>query len=166
MYAPAAPSGLLTVRFHGAANAPPSDNVYVKGLPLGYSEDDVAALFGSCGTIKSMKLITGQADTVAMVRLSSVAEAELAISLLHNADLRDPAFGGAPVQGPTLTVRFHGSANAPPSDNLYVKGLPTGVSQAEVSQLFGTYGSVVNMRLMPAATDSSALVRMSSVEEA
>jgi len=77
---------------------------------------------------------------------------------------RAQPWGG--VASSNLIVRYHGSANAPPSDNLYVKGLPPGVSQWEVEEMFGSCGTVVSVRVMPAERDSAALVRMSSQEEA
>merc|ERR1740121_471128 len=68
-----------------------------------------------------------------------------------------------------LEIRFHGPKGAPPSDNLYVKGLPIDASEDEVRLLFGEYGNVVSIKVMtprPGAYDCTALVRMSSVEEA
>lgn len=66
----------------------------------------------------------------------------------------------------SLLVRYHGPSNAPPSDNLYVKGLPSGTSESDVHSYFGSYGNVVSVRIMPGSTDAAALVRMGSIEEA
>merc|ERR1719215_2055859 len=107
--------------------------------------------------------------------------------MLHGADLNDPNVGAIPSgpdprraapapraaspgagasPGGPLIVRFHGGKNAPPSANLYVKGIPANASDAQLQELFGRFGVVTSMRLMPGAADSAALVRMGSMEEA
>lgn len=60
---------------------------------------------------------------------------------------------------------------APPSDNLYIKGLPGGATDQQVHQIFAAYGNVVQVRVLesriPGVTsDSVALVRMGSLAEA
>lgn len=213
----------LFVRFHGAANAPPSDNLYVKGLPSNITQAEVAEVFQSCGMVLSVRVMPGMHDATALVRMSSVEEASLAVDVLHNAPLGHsnsngfamrremamrpppptrpppprapprPPPAGVVVPPPTalpptmahmpsapyaevsqqpavaasgLLVRYHGARNAPPSDNLYVRGLPPGTTEDQVLGMFGAYGNVVSIRLMPGAADAAALVRMGSLEEA
>jgi len=58
---------------------------------------------------------------------------------------------------------------APPSDNLYITGLPLGLDHDTLKAMFSQYGVVVQCKVMdprPDATASHALVRFSSVEEA
>jgi len=57
----------------------------------------------------------------------------------------------------------------PPSDNLYITGLPLGLDHDTLHAMFGQYGVVVQCKVLdprPDATASHALVRFSTVEEA
>jgi len=57
----------------------------------------------------------------------------------------------------------------PPSDNLYITGLPLGLDHDTLKAMFSQYGVVVQCKVMdtrPDATASHALVRFSSIEEA
>lgn len=181
--------GVLQVRYHGTTAVPvPSDNLYVKGLPLEVSEEDVRNTFAMCGGVNSVRVMRPQpgaaADCTALVRMNSQAEAEVAITMLNGAILSKPnevfpAQGNlehtrkAPFQpkepNGIIECRFHGPRGGPPSDNLYVKGLPHPVTEDYVRSLFSEFGEVVSIRVLaprPPAQDSIALVRMASVEEA
>jgi len=69
-----------------------------------------------------------------------------------------------------LRVRYHGPPGSPPSDNLYVKGLPVmTTNDSSVRALVSEIGTVRRLRLMPPAPPQEAfcaLVQMSSAEEA
>lgn len=60
------------------------------------------------------------------------------------------------------------SSNGVPSDQLYIKGLPAAITDEEVAVVFGAYGTLLSAQAMKSASfdEASALVRMSSVEEA
>jgi RNA recognition motif-containing protein len=53
-----------------------------------------------------------------------------------------------------------------PSDNLYIKGLPTDSTQESVREIFGAYGAVVSCKLMSHPNEASALLRMGNVDMA
>jgi len=58
---------------------------------------------------------------------------------------------------------------APPSDNLYITGLPLGLDNETLKAMFSQYGVVVQCKVLdprPDATSSHALVRFSTVDEA
>lgn len=79
----------LVVRYQGPKNALPSDNLYVKGLPAWISEDQVREFFAAAGTVVSVKVMPpseGAEDSTALVRMSSVAEASLAVGTLGDAN--------------------------------------------------------------------------------
>eukprot|EP00928_Gymnodinium_smaydae_P081385 TRINITY_DN64920_c0_g1_i1.p1 TRINITY_DN64920_c0_g1~~TRINITY_DN64920_c0_g1_i1.p1 ORF type:complete len:366 (-),score=58.69 TRINITY_DN64920_c0_g1_i1:75-1172(-) len=60
-------------------------------------------------------------------------------------------------------------AYPPPSDNLYLQGLPAELDDAQMRAIFNQYGTVRDVKLMPPSPgkpDLVALLRMSSVEEA
>ena len=70
----------ITVKYQGRGEKPPpSDNLYVKGLPGWISEDDVQAIFGEAGEVKSLKLQVADWGAIAFVRLGSRKEAAIAI---------------------------------------------------------------------------------------
>lgn len=53
------------------------------------------------------------------------------------------------------------------SDNLYVAGLPSGVTELTVKQIFGTYGTVTQCRVLQGgAGKCSALVRFATAQDA
>merc|ERR1712232_98931 len=185
----------MEVRFHGSRNAPPSDNLYVKGLPAWISEDEVRQVFVAYGSVLRLKVMpppVGVDDATALVRMGSVAEAQWAVDSLSSGTSigelspgthqqyypqqghfpenvqRQPIGRPQPSLG-NLEVKFHGGKAAPPSDNLYVKGLPAWFSEEEVRQTFAPYGSIIRLKVMPppaGAADATALVRMGSVDEA
>lgn len=167
----------LTVRFHGRGDyAPPSDNLYVKGLPGAVSEEEVRGLFESLGQVVSVRIMQPRApatDATALVRMGSLEEATAAVGALNGGVVAaapaaqtwpsSPAttwkqaapapvqqFGEAQgVSDPRgLEVRFHGPKGSPASDNLYVKGLPGWSGEEEVRALFGQCGTVVSVRIM------------------
>lgn len=66
----------MTVKFHGRGdNPPPSDNLYVKGLPGSITEEDIRAMFSTVGEIQSMKLKTADWGAIAFVRMKDKLEA-------------------------------------------------------------------------------------------
>eukprot|EP00971_Amphidinium_carterae_P214993 4266571-Amphidinium_carterae.1 len=156
---------VLQVKFHSkpGVRPEPSDNLYIKGLHISTTAEDIAGIFGKCGSIVSMKTLPGQQDMCALVRMGSVMEAQQAIAeydglssvLLHLAKYM-----------PELEVRYHGAKGAPPSDNLYVKGLSLQTGADDVRSLFSPFGTIQQQRIMPpnGSKDLTALVRLSSVD--
>ena len=59
------------------------------------------------------------------------------------------------------------AARAAPSDNLFVAGMPSEISQEQVVQIFSGYGTVVSSKLLGAKDgNAAALIRYASVAEA
>jgi len=57
----------------------PSDNLYMKGLPVGSTPDSVMAVFGVYGNVTSVKVLEcapGKNDVAALVRMGSLDEAK------------------------------------------------------------------------------------------
>lgn len=73
----------LTAKFQGDGS--PSDNVFIKGLPLHMSQEDLAHLCGQFGNVMSVKLLpkADKNDLAALVRFDSVHTATGAIHALH-----------------------------------------------------------------------------------
>ena len=89
----------------GRGPHPPSDNLFIAGLPLGLSEDMVWQLFGQYGPVTSVKVLptTGKPDTAVMVRF---ADTHMAMWMVENLN------GNIPVGLTTpITVKFAQSAS-------------------------------------------------------
>jgi len=101
---PPANSGVV-VTPPGAGSAPPqpSDNLFIAGLPLGFTEEQVREVFGQYGGVSSCKVLpnNGKPDCAAMVRM---VDLHMAAWLVQNLS------GNIPVglAGP-ITVRFANS---------------------------------------------------------
>eukprot|EP00887_Chlorella_sp_A99_P007204 scaffold2.g7204.t1 len=148
-------------------------NLFVRGLPLAWSEAEIAAVFGQHGSLTSIRLVrhsvTKHSLGYGFVRFSSVAEAQSAIASLD----------GNAVLGHTLQVKFADADAGPPStavpsgltpsDSCYVKHLPATYGVQEVQHTFEPHGAVLDVKLFPCLDQfrgASALVRMASVEAA
>lgn len=166
-------------------------NIYVAGLPQ-FTNDMALSLnmFKGFGNVLSVKL---GADVKAdrkygFVNFEHPEEAAYAIENMN----------GKPVQGVALQVRYAnadkiqgsspsydsfnytppsvkeysshaaGLSNPQPSDNLYVKGLPAGMTELEVQTLFGGYGEVSSCKVLDQGTHgyTVSMVRMVNMEDA
>ena len=75
----------ITVKFQGRGeNPPPSDNLYVKGLPGWVTEADLESIFAEVGDIQSMKLKAADWGAIAFIRLANKTQAARAISKYNN----------------------------------------------------------------------------------
>lgn len=187
-YAPAAVG-----KGFGKSGPPPSTlaqrNIYVAGLPQFTSDMALINMFKGFGNVLSVKVGADQkADRkYGFVNFEHPEEAAYAIESMN----------GKPVQGVALQVRYAnadknqgmgpsydafnytppvkeytpqaaGSANPPPSANLYVKGLPAGLTELEVQTLFSGYGEVCSCKVLDQGTQGCtvAMVRMVNMEDA
>eukprot|EP00927_Polykrikos_kofoidii_P081459 TRINITY_DN7886_c0_g1_i1.p1 TRINITY_DN7886_c0_g1~~TRINITY_DN7886_c0_g1_i1.p1 ORF type:complete len:627 (-),score=121.24 TRINITY_DN7886_c0_g1_i1:126-1931(-) len=170
----------------------PCDNLYVSGLPVEVDEEAVRSLFGGYGTVVQCKVLppkAGQQWAVALVRYQSEPEATSVKNLLNGnipEGLQQPItikykamYGasegaksiGKGQQAPTTSPVSGASSvgEEVPCDNLYMKGLPAGIDEGTLHQVFGKYGPVSSCRVLPSApgaSDSVALIRFNSVEVA
>ncbi|KAI3430894.1 hypothetical protein D9Q98_009303 [Chlorella vulgaris] len=146
-------------------------NVFVRGLPLQWGENEMSAVFGQFGVLTSLRLVrhsvTKHSLGYGFVRYGGVGEAQAAISTLD----------GTSVLGHTLQVKFADADAGPPTmpvpsglspaDTCYIKHLPASYGVLEVQQLFEAHGAVLDIKLFPCLDQfrgASALVRMASIE--
>jgi len=87
--------------------------------------------------------------------------------------LTDGNYGRAPMENTVVNGGKGGSqpytkAAPEPSDNIYIKGLPPVADEAFVRELFGSYGTVTQCKVLRknAGEPCHALVRFSSIDEA
>lgn len=148
-----------------APDTVPSDNLYVKGLPLETPEILLRAVFAQFGSVSRLKVLPprpGDAQTndcAALVQMSSVSEAEAAVAALHGRALAN--------NQPGMRIRFAGK-DQQPGTNLYVAGLPTNIQEEHLRATFAAHGAVQRLRLLvqPGRPETHALVQMATEEEA
>lgn len=159
-----------------AATTPSSSrkhaNLYVKNISERVDELTLRRLFEACGEVQSCCVIrdvsTNKSRGFGFVKFVSTARAEDAIE----------RFNGKEYAGKMLEVKFAntdgesdgagGAANAPPSDNVYVKGLPPSWTHDDLKAYFTHFGHIVECRLLHAnrSTSSGALIRFLRESEA
>jgi len=83
-------SGGRRVSSHGAAEVPPSDNLYVMGLPTGMANETLKQLFAAHGRVSQCRVLTnpsGEGKCAALVRFESLDEAKLVKEKLNGSVL-------------------------------------------------------------------------------
>merc|ERR1719253_769573 len=159
--------------------APPSDNLFVAGMPPEITQEQAAQIFSGYGTVVQSRLLGAKdGNAAALIRYASVAEATKVKDMLNGnipeglsapitirfADQKDPSGGKG---GGFAPMGKGPGQEAPPSDNLYITGLPEQCGPQDLSTLFGAFGTVVSSKVLGVKFGkAAAMVRFSSVEEA
>jgi hypothetical protein len=189
--------GTLTVKYAGAAgaDAKPSDNLYILGLPSpSVDQQALNELITGLGlTVARSKIIPdtrGTGSSAALVQVGSQEEADCAIQFLNgqtaahlnlaggtpsrsSVGVAGGAFAGrsmpSSVQPSIMQVKYAGTGDA--CDNLYITGLPSPQADKQVLQdMFVQNGMTVLRCKVIADTrgsgSSAAMLQVSSVEEA
>eukprot|EP00906_Rhabdomonas_costata_P017586 RCo025384 len=75
----------------GAPSVRPSDNLFIRNLPMSFTEQDLNAVFSSFGNIASSIIIrdfrTGQSRGYGLVKFSNIADAATALKKVHGMQL-------------------------------------------------------------------------------
>lgn len=148
-------------------------NVFVRGIPLEWSEQELVSLFENFGRLTSVRLVRHSTKKSSLgygfVRYERVDDAALAIEAL-----KEVVIGGHVMHvkladsdaGPPATSTVSGLT---PCDSCYVKHVPAFYTKEHVIQLFSAFGVVIDVKMYPcldAFRGSSSLVKMDSVESA
>mmetsp|Transcript_85323 Transcript_85323/g.150678 ORF Transcript_85323/g.150678 Transcript_85323/m.150678 type:complete len:335 (-) Transcript_85323:351-1355(-) len=144
---------------------PPSDNLYVKHLPVGITEEDVKATFGKCGEVADCRLLRPDysLEWAALVRMTTPEQAATARQSLDN--------GYPEYTVPALMVKQQTKNGSSVEDHCYIKNVPTNTTEAKLTAVFAKFGEVKWVSVLPPATNwrvgpsSTALVQMSNKEE-
>mmetsp|Transcript_31098 Transcript_31098/g.89190 ORF Transcript_31098/g.89190 Transcript_31098/m.89190 type:complete len:550 (-) Transcript_31098:413-2062(-) len=160
-------------------DAPPSDNLYMKGLPAGVSEETLRAIFGSYGTVVSARILPappGLNDSAALVRMSAVEEAQwlvdnaatIAAGIAMPIQIRFAVNSKAAGKGIPAAVP-QPQRGGSPSSKLYVRGLPLGISEEHLTTIMSAYGAVTSCKVLSplaGASDAASIVQMGNIEQA
>lgn len=144
-------------------------NVYISKLPVHVNEATLTKLFEQYGVIECCRVqrnphnTTGR--TFGFVKFRTNEEALSAIEGMNGALINDAAIEVK------LADQDPGekASGGTPSDNLYVRNLPSGWGTEEMTALFSQYGTVMACRVLHLGEDSrgaGGLVRMGNVIEA
>ena len=121
----------------------PTDNVYVKGLPLDIDEGTLREKFGAFGKIVSCRVIA----TTALIRFETVGEAEVAVREANGKMVVSRTGGGMPVSV-SFNAKQQIKASLPTHSNLYVWNIPRDMDEASLKQLFEECGEVESVNIM------------------
>lgn len=137
----------------------PNNNLYVKGWPVGFPDFLLQQEFQQYGNVVRLRLLDNpdpeQPTCAALVQMSRVEEAVVAVRALHGRTVNPPL--------PPMRVRYAGKDQMT-TDNLYVTSLPRTITENEVRKTFQKYGEVVRLRLLvqQGTPETHALVQLSS----
>ena len=146
-----------------------NSNVYIAKLPVHVDEATLTKLFEQYGTIECCRVQRNPQNTTGrtfgFVKFRSRQEARGAIEGMN----------GALINGTPIEVKLadqdpgEKASSGTPSDNLYVRNLPSTWGTEEMTALFSHYGSVMTCRVLHSGEGTrgaGGLVRMSTVSEA
>mmetsp|Transcript_60804 Transcript_60804/g.131928 ORF Transcript_60804/g.131928 Transcript_60804/m.131928 type:complete len:542 (-) Transcript_60804:97-1722(-) len=165
----------------GPPRAPLSNNLYVCGFNDQVDDNVIRQMFEQHGGVISTKICQPKqpgGSLYAFVRMDSEESVQRAIAGMHGIDhgfgqltvrLADNAQAKPEMAG-GMAGGFGGKgAEEPQMDNLFVKGLPVGITSEQLQAVFSQYGTVAQCKVMdcpPDSTSAAALVRMGSAAEA
>ncbi|UJR23019.1 hypothetical protein I4U23_026045 [Adineta vaga] len=114
-------------------------NLYIKNLPPEYSDKDLAALVEGCGRIKSMKAIidkqTNKCKGFGFIDFESHEDAQNAIAELQK-------------KGYTAQLAKSSQQQEQDETNLYFANLDINMTEQDLRQALGEYGTVVSVRIL------------------
>ena len=152
---------------------PTHPNLFVRGFPLHWTENDLGAYFEAFGRLTSVRIVrhnlTKSSLGYGFVRLQTPFESLNAIRALD----------GVKVDHTCLQVKAADSDAGPPkqgkhyqqtpSSRCYVKYIPTSLHSSDLRGLFELFGEVKEIKNFPCFDrykGSSAIVQMGSLEDA
>lgn len=147
---------------------PASDNLYVKHLPIGVTEDDVRSTFSqNSAEIVELRILRPEfaLECAALVRFATEEQAAQARTSLDGTVVHG--------QTPALYANAQTRQGASKKDHVYLRNVPTNASEEKVEELLNKYGTVkwhkvmrTRQGQMKISPTCAALFEMSSEEEA
>lgn len=140
-----------------------TDRLWIRGLPMNYTDNDLRELFSRFGTVSDCKVLPQKypqnPDLSGVVRMSTPAEAALCLDQLNNHS--PPGFSvpihmryardkGAPAQPSNeyAVVPAHAPAQGGiEPDRIFIGGLPDSCDDATLALFFSQFGSVMEAKV-------------------
>jgi len=146
----------------------PHDNLYVKNLPPGLSEEEVTETFSKAGQVTECRILRWDStfDCAALIRMGSVEEAIKAKEMLDG-KVHEKCLC-------KISVALQQKAGETVADHCHVKGLHCTTTEEQLQACFASVGEVKWCKIFPLRfdpfsmkpPDCTGLVQMSSPEEA
>jgi hypothetical protein len=160
----------LSRQSSGSSGSNAHPNVFVRGIPLIWSEEEMVTLFEKFGKLTSLRLVRHSVTKASLgygfVRYAHADDAQSAILALHGTMIGDQIlqvkFADADAGPPTNST----SSGLTPCDSCYVKHVPVSFTSQTLMELFTSFGRVVDVKMFPCLDQfrgGSALVKMDSV---
>jgi len=171
--------------------APESEELFVKGLPLGSTNESVKALFSQYGNVYSAAVLPVSAGKMAMAAFVNMSTVEDARNVVQSVSGQIPGGLSEPVDVSYATPRgqrpgdarnpmsqmmqmmkggpYGKGAETEGSDTCFVKSLPLHSNIDSVKGIFTQYGAVKSVKVLQPSKGLevvAAFVEMSSPEEA
>jgi len=171
--------------------APESEELFVKGLPLGSTNESVKALFSQYGNVYSAAVLPVSAGKMAMAAFVNMSTVEDARNVVQSVSGQIPGGLSEPVDVSYATPRgqrpgdarnpmsqmmqmmkggpYGKGADVAESDTCFVKSLPLHSNIDSVKGIFTQYGAVKSVKVLQPSKGLevvAAFVEMSSPEEA
>eukprot|EP00401_Gymnodinium_catenatum_P038055 CAMPEP_0117488644 /NCGR_PEP_ID=MMETSP0784-20121206/16622_1 /TAXON_ID=39447 /ORGANISM="" /LENGTH=720 /DNA_ID=CAMNT_0005283339 /DNA_START=37 /DNA_END=2197 /DNA_ORIENTATION=+ len=178
-------------------NTTTDDNLYVRGLPAELTEERMKEIFSQYCTVVSCKVLpmtAGKPDAAGFVRCKTSEQAQWIIDNLNgrtpqgmqnpivvrmagpsrpNPDGFDKGFKGDGFdkgKGKFKGKDFKGKGKGKKGDEgttLYVRGLPTDVTEEKLHEVFGQYSMIMSCKVLPVApgkNSAAGFVRMAEAD--
>merc|ERR1711934_1346120 len=133
-------------------------NVFVKELPASMTEKELCALFSECGTITSPYLCTDspRETTYGFVNFDSHDNAVKAVETMNQKEVegRKLYVGRAQSKGERIAMlkeKRQKLIEKTKNCNLYVRNLPSNITEQQFTSLFAKYGTITSSKLMMTA---------------
>lgn len=179
----------------GGGPASPSENVFIGDLPAAITEQELVAVFGAYGTVKSHKMLApGRSGSMAaIVTWDSIDKAKWVVENLNgnipqgltspivcrykaskNPSAAAQAYGAPPppaygaygaAPAPMMAVGGVGGGILSLPDAVLVGDLPQGIDDATLQSVFGAYGMISSHQFLPPTVAGAQAVISFSTKE-
>jgi len=149
------------------AEPPASDNLYVKHLPLGITDEAVKETFGKCGEVAELRILRPDfsLESAALVRYATAEGAAAATSTLNGTCLEGST--------PPIFAKTQDKSGGKKEDHVYIKNIPASTTDEKLKELMTKYGEVKWLKVMRASPGQwkisptcAALIEMGGTAEA
>lgn len=143
-----------------AKSAVPQNNLFVKNIPVTLSEQELGKMFETFGKLGSFTVMRDEQNNskgFGFVCFEDAENATKAIEAMHGKKLdgcAEPLYVQHAIK---KEARLKALKKSLCRQNLYVKGIPTTVTEDDLKQFFGKFGEVKNTKIMVTETGKDSI---------